>query len=117
MHSRPAGELGTPEGQDGSRSVFLSIDLGPNHGRRVVERISVDEALSEPLAGDLVGADACETMDVRGRLAGAAERETTNLAAANTPELAARETLGRRRSVATAYVMLLVGACPFRVAT
>ena len=56
-------------------------------------------------------------MDVRGRLAGAAERESTDLAAANTPELAARKTLGRRRSVATAFVMLLVGACPFRVAT
>ena len=25
------------------------------HGNRVVERISVDEALSDPLAGDLVG--------------------------------------------------------------
>ena len=83
MHSRPAGELGTPEGQDGSRSVFLSIDLGPNHGRRVVERISVDEALSEPLLGDLVGADAREPMAVRGRLADAAEREPINLAAAS----------------------------------
>ena len=56
-------------------------------------------------------------MDVRGRLAGAAEHEPANLAAANTPELAARRTLGRRRSVATAFVMLLVGACPFCGAT
>ena len=33
-------------------------------------------------AGDLVGADARESMDIRGRLADAAERESTNLAAA-----------------------------------
>ena len=45
--------------------------MGLNHGRRVVDRISVDEALPEPLAGDLVGADPGESMDVRGRLAGA----------------------------------------------
>ena len=99
-----------------NRHAPLPVDLGLNHGRRVLDRISVDEAPSEPLAGDLVGADPGESMDVRGRLASAAERESTDLAAANTPELAARKTLGRRRSVA-AFVMLLVGACPFRVAT
>jgi hypothetical protein len=57
-------------------------DLGLNHGRRVLDRISVDEAHPEPLAGDLVGADPGEPMDVRGRLAGAPERESANLAAA-----------------------------------
>ena len=36
----------------------LPVDLGLNHGRRVLDRISVDEAPSEALAGDLVGADA-----------------------------------------------------------
>ena len=59
----------------------LPVDLGLNHGRRVLDRISVDQTLSELLAGDLVGADARESMDVRGRLAGAAERESTDLAA------------------------------------
>ena len=41
-----------------NRHAPLPVDLGLDRGSRVLDRISVDEALSEPLAGDLVGADA-----------------------------------------------------------